>query len=225
MYRVEVSKETIRNHFHYDKWKYVLGIFLSIFTWSLLATVTAPQTPPEKKVDLYLVGGFMIEEPAAEYAETMLVDFPELWEINFYNIMIEGEMEYMGRQKLMIMTGSQTGDIYIFKKDEFDTMASLGAFIPLDDYPEITRHFTKEQLEEFTYTTDLDPEPRIYGVPVSDVDPIGKSFFNTEDAVIGVMAYSQNMEKSIEVMQWIIEHSDQEAYQQKRLKVLETEEQ
>ncbi len=83
MYRVKISKETIKNHFHYDKWKYIVGIFLSIFTWSLLATVTAPQTPPDKKVDLYLVGGFMMEEPAAEYAETMLVDFPELWEINW----------------------------------------------------------------------------------------------------------------------------------------------
>ncbi len=135
------------------------------------------------------------------------------------------QLEYMGRQKLMVMTGSQTGDIYAFSKDEFDTMANIGAFIPLDDYPEITGHFTQEQLEEYTYTTELDPTPKIYGVPISDVDPIGKSFFNTQDAVMGVMAYSENIEKSLEVMQWIIEHKDQDKYQQRRQELLEIKEQ
>ena len=101
----------------------------------MLATVTKPQTPPEKKVDIYLVGGYMIEESAAEYADTVRMDFPDLLEVNIFNIGVEGEMEYAGRQKLMVMLGSQSGDIYSFPRDEFESMAKTGAFLPLDDGP------------------------------------------------------------------------------------------
>jgi len=191
----------------------------------MLVTITAPRTPADKKVDIYLVGGFMIEEKAAEYDDTVLADFPELLEVNIFNITIEGELEVAGRQKLMVMTGSQSGDIYSFTKDEFKTMVNIGAFMPLDDCKELLSHFTEEQLKECTFTTESDPTPRIYGVPISDVEPIGKSFFSTENAYMGIMSYSQNSEKAVEVLQWIIEHKNEEKYQQRRQELLEIMEQ
>jgi ABC-type glycerol-3-phosphate transport system substrate-binding protein len=216
LYKVRINKEVIRNHFHYDKWKYFLGVALTIFSWSLLAAITEPETPPEKKVDIYLVGGYILEDAAAEYSSTVLADFPELLEVNIYNIAIEGEMGYAGRQKLMVMTGSQSGDIYVFPKEDFEVMAELGAFVPLDEYTDLTKHFTKEQLEEYTKTTEEDPTPRVYGLPISDVEPINNSFFQTENAVMSVMAYSKNSEKALEVMQWIIEHREQAKYDQRK---------
>jgi len=224
MYRVRIDKGVLKNHFHYDKWKYVLGIVLTIFSWSMLATVTKPQTPPEKKVDIYLIGGYMVEDAAAEYGNTVLMDFPDLLEVNIYNIGVEGEMEYAGRQKLMVMLGSQSGDIYSFPKDEFESMAKTGAFLPLDDYTDLLKHFTKEQLEEYTYTTEYDQTPRIYGVPVSDVESIGNTFFKTENSVMGVMAYSKNSEKAVEVLEWIEKHKTEEQYQQRKQELLKTKE-
>jgi hypothetical protein len=222
LYKIQVNREQIRNHFHYDKWKYVLGIVLVVFSWSMLANITAPRTPADKKVDIYLVGGFMLEEQAAEYADTVLADFPELMEVNIFNIGLEGDLEYAGRQKLMVMVGSQSGDIYSFTRDEFEGMAKLGAFLPLDDYPELLSYFTEEQLEKCTFTTEEDPTARIYGIPINDVDAIGKNFFVTEDSMMGVMAYSQNIEKSLEVLKWIIENKDTAQYEQKRQALLET---
>jgi maltose-binding protein MalE len=216
MYKIRINKEVIRNHFHYDKWKYFLGIVLTIVSWSLLSSITKPETPPDRKVDIYLVGGSMLEEQASEYSDTVLADFPDLWEINLFNIPIEGEMEYAGRQKLMVMTGTQTGDIYTFPKEDFEVMAEIGAFLPLDEYTDLTKHFTKEQLGEYTKATEDDPTPRIYGLPVSDVEPMNKSFFQTENEVMCVMAYSKNSEKAIEVMQWILDHKEQAKYEQRK---------
>jgi maltose-binding protein MalE len=133
-------------------------------------------------------------------------------------------MEYAGRQKLMVMLGSQSGDIYSFPKDEFESMAKTGAFLPLDDYTDLLKHFTKEQLEEYTYTTEYDQTPRIYGVPVSDVESIGNTFFKTENSVMGVMAYSKNSEKAVEVLEWIEKHKTEEQYQQRKQELLKTKE-
>jgi hypothetical protein len=216
LYRVQLSKEKIKNHFHYDKWKYLLGIVLAVFSWSILATVTAPRTPADKKVDIYLVGGFVLDEPAGEYADTILADFPDLLEVNIYHISLEGDLEYAGRHKLRVTVGSQSGDIFSYTKDEFESMAQMNAFMPLDDYPDLLRHFTEAQLEECTFTTEEDATPRIYGVPILDVEPMKNQFFSTENAIMGVASYSQNSEKAIEVLQWIIEHKDQEQYERKR---------
>jgi maltose-binding protein MalE len=225
LYKIQISRDKIRNHFHYDKWKYVLGILLAVFSWSMLVTITAPRTPADKKVDIYLVGGFMLEEQAAEYADTILADFPELLEVNIYNIELDGEMEYAGRQKLMVMLGSQSGDIYSFTKDEFENMVKTGAIMPLDDYPELLSYFTEEQLKEGTFTTEEDPTPRIYGIPISEVEPFNKKFFITENTFMGVMAYSQNKEKAIEVMKWIMEHKEEAKYEQRKQELEKLQEQ
>jgi len=213
VYRVKVDRDSIKNHFHYYKWKYIIGILVTVFSWNLLTTITAPKTPADKKIDIFLVGGYMLQEQADEYAKAIKADFPELLEVNITNIEIEGDMGYAGWQKLMVMTGSQTGDIYSFPEETFKSMAELGNFMPLDDYKELLSHFSEEQLKNYTFTTEYIPEPKIYGVPISDVESIGKSFFITENAVMGVTSYSQNSEKAVEVLKWIIEHKALEQYQ------------
>ena len=206
MYKVRVSKGALRNHFQYDLWKYGLGIVLTILTWSLITTMTAPQTPADKKVDIYLVGGYMMEDSAPDVESTILASFPELMEINIYNINVQAEMAYAGRQKLMAMLGSQTGDIYSFTKDEFAGMAQMGALLPLDNYDELKKHFTQEQLDEYTFATEDDPTPRLYGLPMTDIKLLGGIFFDTSNSAFGVMSYSKNSDKAVEVLQWIIEN-------------------
>ena len=225
LYKSSLNKGKVKNHFQYDKWKYILGIVIVIFSWSMLSTVTAPRTPADKKVDFFLVGGYMMEDGSAEYANTILDEFPELMEINFLNITLGDEMEYASRQRLMVMVGSQTGDIFSFTDDEFELMAELGIFIPLDDYPELLSNFTEEELEAGTYATEDDPTPRIYGLPISGVEPMNSSFYNSENSLMGVTAYSQNIEKSVEVLQWIIEHRETEKYEQRKLELQEEKEQ
>lgn len=225
LYQSKLNKGKVKNHFQYDKWKYILGIALVIFSWSMLSTVTAPRTPADKKVDIFLVGGYMMTDESTEYANILLDEFSELMEVNFINITLNDEMEYASRQRLMVMLGSQTGDIFSFTKDEFALMAEQGIFIPLDDYPELISHFTEEELKAGIYSTEDDPTPRIYGVPISGVEPMHNTFYNTDKSFMGVTAYSQNSEKAVEVLQWIIEHRETEQYEQRKLELQQEKEQ
>ena len=54
--RTPVNGRTLRQHFTYNWWKYLLVIACGIFLVDLLFTVTAPRTPEDKKVEFYVYG-------------------------------------------------------------------------------------------------------------------------------------------------------------------------
>ncbi|MGI5852351.1 MAG: hypothetical protein ACOX77_09650, partial [Caldicoprobacterales bacterium] len=89
MYRVKLNKERIRNHIQYDWWKYIVCIIATIAVWNIIATVTKPQTPPDKKIEIFLVGDYVLEESATNISENILEDFPDLWEVNINNIALD----------------------------------------------------------------------------------------------------------------------------------------
>lgn len=210
MYQVQINKNVLRNHFQYDAWKYLLGAVLTIFFWSMVTTIAAPRTPDELKVDIYMVGNFMFDEAAQAVADTILADFPELKEINFFNIMLgrDPHTEHAGQQKLMVMLASQTGDIYIFDKERFEIYARQGAFHPLNDYIDDFRHlFTEAELEEFTFTVDdANGEPMLYGLPMDSITIMDETGLIASEAAIGVMSYSKNQERALEVLQWLFQN-------------------
>ena len=136
MYRVTVNKERLQNHLSYDWWKYVVAILVTVMLWSLITAMTRPQTPPEKKVDIFLIGDYALDEHIQLVSQRMLDEFPELLEINIMNIPlgegIDPQLEMASRQKLMVMLASQSGDIFVFNKEDYEQFAKQGAFIPLE---------------------------------------------------------------------------------------------
>jgi len=207
MYQVQINKATFRNHIYYDWWKYLVGILATIFIWSIVTTMTRPQTPADKKLDIYMVGDYMLQDATESISNKMLEDFPELLEANFFNIALEGEMEYVGRTQLMVMVGSQTGDIYAFSKEEFKTMAEQGAFMPLDEYiEEFQEVVPKEKLEEYKFRALEEEQSHYYGVPMEGITLFENSGYDVSDKVMGVMAYSKNTEKAIEALKWFLKN-------------------
>jgi len=213
LYKIRVDKAAIQNHLHYDWWKYLIGIAATIFIWTMVTAITRPQTPPEKKVDIFLVGGFAFDEALNALSVRMLEDFPELLEINFTNIVLEGnpQLELAGRQKLMVMLGSQTGDIFVFSSEEFEMLSRQGAFLPLDGLiddkiEELIPHEEMEAQKIAVEDEDGQPgDPRIYGLPLKDTAIFDDAFLDVENKVIAVMAYSRNIDNAIEVVRWMVD--------------------
>ena len=52
--RLPITRERIRNHFHYAWWQYVLLVCLAVFGWNLLYTTTRYRSPESLKVEWYL---------------------------------------------------------------------------------------------------------------------------------------------------------------------------
>ena len=75
MYRVTVNKERLQNHLSYDWWKYVVAILVTVMLWSLITAMTRPQTPPEKKVDIFLIGDYALDEHIQLVSQRMLDEF------------------------------------------------------------------------------------------------------------------------------------------------------
>ena len=206
MYRIRINKTTLRNHIHYDWWKYATGILATIFIWSLITTITRPQTPPEKKLDIYMVGDYMLLDAVEPIENKILEDFPELLEVNIFNIGLQGEMEYVGRQQLMVMLGSQSGDIFTFDEQEFKIIAEQGAFAPLDEYIEELKEFvSEEELEKYKFKALEEEEYHYYGVPMEGITLFKETGYDVSNKVMGVMAYSKNKEKAIEAVKWLLE--------------------
>jgi maltose-binding protein MalE len=214
MYQVTINKERLQNHLSYDWWKYLLAILITVIMWSLVTAMTRPQTPPDKKVDIFLVGDYALDEYTEPVSQRILKEFPELLEVNIINIPIgEGidpQLDMASRQKLMVMLGSQTGDIFVFNKQDYEQYAKQGAFIPLDDAidEDIQQYVSMEELEDYKVAADPDygenTQPRIYGIPLKGVTLFKDSGYKTDDKVISVMVYSQNMEKAVDVLKWIL---------------------
>ncbi|HZJ57884.1 MAG TPA: hypothetical protein VFD89_06540 [Clostridia bacterium] len=209
MYRVKLNRERLKNHIQYDWWKYILCIIATIAIWNVVTTVTKPKTPADKKIEIFLIGDYMFDEPAAAVSEGILDDFPNLWEVNINNISLGGEdlqMDYMGRQKLMVMLASQTGDIYAFEKDEFAQIAEQGAFISLDEFVEENGDLIGEDRlgKSKKMILEEDVEPHYYGISMNGLELFMDTGYDVSDKVIGIMGYSDNPSMAVEVLKWIL---------------------
>ena len=66
--KTPINAETLRHHFTYSWWKYVLALVAGIFLVNFLFTVTKPRIPEEKRVDFYIYG-LASEESVNAYME------------------------------------------------------------------------------------------------------------------------------------------------------------
>lgn len=208
MYQVELNRERLKNHMQYDWWKYLVAILITVFLWSMITTMTRPRTPDDKKIEVFLVGEYVLDEYAEPISDDILRDFPNLMEVNINGIPLGGDpqMEYVGRQKLMVMLGSQTGDIYAFDKEEFKQIEKQGAFLPLDDFIEENKDLVGEEFTEKHKPTIVEDETEAhyYGIPIDDLELFQNTGFDVKDKVIGIMAYSKNQPNAFQVLEWIL---------------------
>ena len=96
----------------------------------------------------------------------MLDEFPELLEINIMNIPLgEGidpqlDMGSTADKNLRMMLASQSVDIFVFSKEDYEQFAKQGAFIPLEKVvdEEILQYgFLGRTLEDYKVKMEADP--------------------------------------------------------------------
>ena len=57
-----LTKKRLKNHFAYNWWKYALSAAVSAMLVSIVFAVTAYRPPAEKKVELYVLNGYIDTE-------------------------------------------------------------------------------------------------------------------------------------------------------------------
>ena len=123
-----LTKKRLKNHFAYNWWKYALSAAVSAMLVSIVFAVTAYRPPAEKKVELYVLNGYID-------AETFQRDFwpelqarkPEQEELTVLNINLTDSSNIYAPMQFSTYVAAQQGDLFLISRDEMRRITADGA--------------------------------------------------------------------------------------------------
>lgn len=223
MIDLKVTKERLKNHLHYGKWGYIIAIALVMVIWNFVFSATEPQTPREYKVDIVIVS--YASGDMEGWGEEILKVLPEdQEEVNVSSYAISGIDDAQLYEILAARMAAQEGDVFIMTQELYTSLASGGAFIPLDtplteggvaflDTVPIPEGYDLETLrveyEEYDQDNNVTLADAICGVPLDDVQGLLDLMVLPEGMVASVTSYSINQENALTALRWIIENKRQ----------------
>ena len=131
----------------------------------LLFTVTAYRVPREKKIDFYFYGYGDQELLSAYMEHVRQEEMPEMEEMKALNIVLD---DTYGAMQLVTYMAAGEGDLYLLPREQFLSMSSDGAFLPLEDDEELMSIFNSAGVDlKRGWRTDKEGETHLVGIPES----------------------------------------------------------
>ncbi|MDO4547859.1 MAG: hypothetical protein Q4D04_07175 [Clostridia bacterium] len=220
-----ITKDSLKNHFHYRKWIYVIIIAVCYFVTDLIYTMTEYRPPDERKVDFQLVQSGIVDTEAMQaVADAALIEAqqfdPTLEQVEFISLSYSGnaEEDIYGVQRYVVMIAAQEGDVWILSNELFLSLYIEGAVLPLDDYicegildvpadavEEYTLYEPSGQMDEDdNYIIPTSGEKHVYACPASLMPGIERYGYDTQGKCAVIMSYSANPETSAKVLASVI---------------------
>ena len=190
--KTPINAETLRHHFTYSWWKYVLVLVAGIFLVNLIFTVTTPRIPEDKRVDFYIYGLSDSESLNAYMEKIRSEEMPDM-EIMTSLTMFPNDA--YGPMQLMTYMSAQEGDVFLLTRDEFLSYASSGAFLPLEEDEELMGIFNEAGIDlrrGWRTLADSD-ETHLYGIP-ADMLPGLNALCYADNGFLTVTVYNGNQE-------------------------------
>ena len=190
--KTPINAETLRYHFTYSWWKYVLVLVAGIFLVNLILTVTTPRIPEDKRVDFYIYGLSDSESLNAYMEKIRSEEMPDM-EIMTSLTMFPNDA--YGPMQLMTYMSAQEGDVFLLTRDEFLSYASSGAFLPLEEDEELMGIFNEAGIDlrrGWRTLADSD-ETHLYGIP-ADMLPGLNALCYADNGFLTVTVYNGNQE-------------------------------
>ena len=190
--KTPINAETLRHHFTYSWWKYVLVLVAGIFLVNLILTVTTPRIPEDKRVDFYIYGLSDSESLNAYMEKIRSEEMPDM-EIMTSLTMFPNDA--YGPMQLMTYMSAQEGDVFLLTRDEFLSYASSGAFLPLEEDEELMGIFNEAGIDlrrGWRTLADSD-ETHLYGIP-ADMLPGLNALCYADNGFLTVTVYNGNQE-------------------------------
>ena len=192
--KTPLTSRTLRHHFTYSWWKYLLIAVVSYALVSFLYTVTAYRPPRDKTVSLYVCG--YINEPALEnYMENVReAEMPDMEEMNS-QILLE-DSSY-GAMQIMTYLAAGEGDIYLLPREQFLSNAESGSLVPLENDTELMAIFDEAGVSlQSGWRRDSDTgETHLYGIPQSKLPGLSQYVY-AADGFLSIIITSRNQENA-----------------------------
>ena len=160
--KTPVNRRTLKQHLTYNWWKYLLLLVIGVFGVDLLYTVTAPRIPDDRKVDFFIYGNVDLEK-LTEYTEKVrLEEMPDLETIQIVTLYMDDQY---GPMQLMTYIAAGEGDVYLLSREDFLSLASEDAFVPLEEDPALMETLSGVDLQRGWRKNTETGENHLYGIP------------------------------------------------------------
>lgn len=202
--KTPVTKDTLRNHFAYSWWKYAIVCVVAVIGWNLIFTMTAYRPPEEKKVDMIVAA--MGDQVAfdAYLEDVRLTEMPDMEQMR--SIFLTMDDTY-GMMQLSTYIAAGEGDVYLMKKTEFQTYAREGAYVPLEDYPELVAQAEALgiDLSKAWRTVQDTGEKHLFGIPANSLPGLSAYMYLDGDCYLSVVANSGNNDNAVKFLSILLE--------------------
>ena len=198
--KTPVNKETLRQHLNYGWWKYAIIVLAAIFGWSLVYTMTAYRAPADKKVDFYVASGYGDQEALIAYMEnvrqTEMSDMEEMGAV----VLINDDTYFIMQLSTYIAAGE--GDVYLLAAENFQSYASAGSLLPLENVPEVMDYVNAAGIDPGKgWRTESETRERhLYGIPARMLTGLDEYSVPIEDAYLCVTVNNGNDENSLKFL-------------------------
>lgn len=173
-----VNKNTLKHHWDYYKWKYLILVVIIVAGWSLIYTMTRPQAPDSSRINVYIQSDTTSDRLMHDFLDPLWKEYvPQEEELNLMTILANDE--YTALQQLFTVVYSKEGDIYLLTNQYFRQYASQGAFAPLEGLIEESRlnvdgidtraGYADLVLERDKNDVPVKTESHLYGIPLREL--------------------------------------------------------
>ncbi|MGN0801180.1 MAG: hypothetical protein ACI4MF_01160 [Candidatus Faecivicinus sp.] len=204
-----ISWFRLKEHFRKYLAIYIVGLIICVLLTNLVYTSTAPRTPYDQEVLIYLADAYTNPEPLDDLAADALAyaqEFDEtLLEVNFESLQyVDPEQDYTSSMLLMARLSLGEADVFLASGLCMEALCACEAFLPLDDY--LAEGWMEEfALEPYLYTSEETGETFVAGLKLDSVSGLAEiGAFNNEGAVLVITANSTNTDTSMQAAEYII---------------------
>ena len=194
--KTPITKETLKHHWNYSWWKYLMLVLCAIFGWNLIYTTTAYRPPEEKKVVL-LATDLGEQDALNAYMENVrLTEMPDMEQMDTMMMFMD---ETYGAMQLSTYIAAGEGDVYVLSKDDFQSYAASGAFVELDLLDEVMDFCDEHELDVtkgWRTNTELH-EKHLYGIPLKCLPGLQQYLYATDDYYVSIVVNNGNQDNVV----------------------------
>jgi len=204
---LKITKQRIRNHFHYFWWQYMILLIAAVFGWNLIYTTTRYQSPEHLKVEWYYEGITTTETDRLTNAFLEKVTpelFPEMEEVMFTLV---GMDDQYGQMQMMVWSVAGQGDLYMLMEDSYLSMIGNGVMCDLLPWVEDgTLNIEGINVEDY-YMVDQETGKQILvGIPTDSLKGLLDLHVDPEGKVMGMLVNGGNVDNTVKLMAYLLDN-------------------
>ncbi|MBQ2991799.1 MAG: hypothetical protein IJD60_11030 [Clostridia bacterium] len=208
-----MTKKWLKNHFAYSWWKYMLVICVSILGVNVLFTTTAYRPPEEKKIEIYVLNGFVTAQAMQDELLPLFQEAcPDQESFFVANINLSGNDAYAYMQ-FSTYIAAQQGDVCLMPESEVHKLSAEGAehaFVDLTEYVSGGVIDTKDiDLSGGMLRTESG-EKRLFAIPADSLYGLLNHGNDPADSYLVMLAHGGNDANAARTVNLLIEQYHQE---------------